>query len=127
MKGENLIDFKDPIIDPTGNHVFKFEICDHGTALILHSRIKLDKKKVKPILREIKKIIGIKSDTIDLDLDDMDDLIDPYELLFEKAKLFKWEELIPQIEQVIHKFIRDKILLIKLPPQKKLLKPPRRK
>jgi hypothetical protein len=124
---EKLIDFKDPITDPAGNHVFKFEICDQGTCLILHSRIKLDKKKVKPVLREIKKIIGIKSDTIDLDLDDMDDLVDPYELLFEKAKLFKWEELIPQIEHVIHKFIKDKILLIKLPPQKKLLKPPKKK
>ena len=57
----------------------------------------------------------------------MDDLIDPYELLFEKAELFTWDELIPQIEDVIQKFIKDKVLLTKLPSQKKLLKPSRRK
>lgn len=95
--------------------------------MILHSRIKLEKKKVRPILKEIKKVIGIKSDTIDLDLDGMDDLVDPYELLFEKAELFKWEEIIPQIEQIIHKFIKGKILLIKPPIQRKLLKPPKKK
>ncbi len=124
---KTLITFKNPITDHAGNHIFKLEICDQGTALVLHSRIRLDKKKVKPILREIKKIIGIKPDTIDLDLDEMDDLIDPYELLFEKAELFTWDELIPQIEDVIQKFIKDKVLLTKLPSQKKLLKPSRRK
>jgi hypothetical protein len=122
MTGDKFIELKKPILDGNGNHVFKFQTCPNEDAIVLHTRIRLEKKKVRPFLEAISKIHGITLDKLELDLTLDYGLSNPYELLFTKGTLFKWDEILPQIEGIIHvalNYNEQKALV----PKSKALKP----